>query len=150
MPTYFLVHRKASRDAHVRSFLVSFGDQSIGHLTWYTLATDAFMYVRFIAASFCMLTTCMAALVPVQVQDLREFLVPLLRKVMSSLTQETLHDWAQLASEVSVTTAHQGACSSCAVLACGEHTISSTRLCPCIVVMCRRTETLTASTGCWN
>ena len=39
---------------------------------------------------------------PVQVQKLCEFMVPLLRKVMSRLTQETLQDWAQLASEVSV------------------------------------------------
>ena len=39
---------------------------------------------------------------PVQVKKLCEFMVPLLRKVMSRLTQETLQDWAQLASEVSV------------------------------------------------
>ena len=64
-------------------------------------------------------------LVPVQVQSLREFLVPLLRKVMSSLTQETLHDWAQLASEVSVSKTHCHTYHSCAVST--VVTISSSR-----------------------
>ena len=40
---YLCVHRRASRDVHVRLSPASFGGLSTGHLIWYSPTTDAFI-----------------------------------------------------------------------------------------------------------